>query len=173
MRRLIICLITALSVFALNAQNADIGDRACGYRGIVELGVGAAYNVNTAQVISTLNMQPLWAIFTSHGVKYKGLFGGVGFGYNLSQRDKENMYLAFSDVRYSFEKCKLAPSIGVKGGIIYDAHWIEKVKPYGAIGVNVDVYNGLSVGVEGSIFSRPARHFTANVFFVVSYSFGK
>lgn len=142
------------------------------YRGYVEAGVGAAYNLNTAQTISSLNMQPLWMVSTSHGVRYKGLFGGVGVGYNFTQRDKEKMYIAFADLRYGFEKCKLAPFLGVKAGMIYDPYWIEKVKSYGALGVNVDVYKGLRIGVKGSIFCRPARHFTANGLFVVSYSFG-
>lgn len=166
-----VSLITCLSAFVLNAQNTGLGDRAIGYRGIVELGIGAAYNVNTAQTISSLNLQPLWAVSTSHGVKYKGLFGGVGIGYNFSQRDNEKMCLAFGDVRYCFEKCKLAPSVGVKAGMIFDHYWVEKVKPYGAMAVNVDVCKGLRVGVEGSIFSRPARHFTANGICVVSCSF--
>lgn len=171
MKKLIVCLVAALSFCSLKAQDANYEEISVRYRGIVELGVGAAYNVNTAQTLSSLNMQPLWAVSTSHGVKYKGLFSGVGIGYNFSQRDNEKMCLAFGDVRYCFEKCKLAPSVVVKAGMIFDHYWVEKVKPYGAMGVNVDVCKGLRVGVEGSIFSRPARHFTANGICVVSCSF--
>lgn len=160
--------------FALPAMaQVDESKNPVKYQGFVEAGVGAAYNLNTAQTVSSLNMQPLWMISTSHGVKYKGLFGGIGVGYNFTQRDKENMYIVFGDVRYSFEKCKLAPSVGAKGGLIYDPYWIEKVQKYGAITSSLEVYNNLRVGLEASVFSRPARHFTANALFVVSYSFGK
>ena len=173
MRKLIVCLIAVLSLCLLRAQNLEGEGRTVCYKGIVELGIGATYNFNSAQTLSTLNLQPLWTVTTSHGVNYKGLFGGIGIGYNFSQRDKENMYLVFGDVRYVFVKFKLKPSVGAKAGIIYDPYWIEKVQKCGAVTASIEVYEGLRVGLEGSIFSRPARHFTANGMFVISYSYGK
>ena len=172
MRYLLVLLLAVLFVIPAWAQVGE-NRSSVRYRGFVEAGVGAAYNLNTAQTVSSLNIQPLWMISTSHGVKYKGLFGGIGVGYNFTQRDKENMYLVFGDVRYSFEKCKLAPSVGAKVGLIYDPYWIEKVQKYGAITGSLEVYNNLRLDLEGSVFSRPARHFTTNALFVVSYSFGK
>lgn len=63
--------------------------------------------------------------------------------------------------------------MGAKVGLIYDPYWIEKVQKYGAITGSLEVYNNLRLDLEGSVFSRPARHFTTNALFVVSYSFGK
>ena len=171
--RMIMCLMALLCASTMKADNAETDGKSIQYRGHVEAGVGAAYNVNTAQTVSTLNMQTLWSIGTSHGVKYKGMFGGLGLEYNHSQRDKENMYLFYGDVRYTFEKCKIQPMIGVKGGMIYDPYWTETTKPYGALSGSVKVYDKFRVGLEGTIFKRPARHFTANALVVVSYTIGK
>lgn len=171
--RIIALLVCMFVVLSTHAQSVEDNDRTVGYRGIVELGCGSANNLNTAQTISSLNMQTLWSITTSQGVKYKGLFGGVGFGYNHSQRDKENMYLSYADVRYAFENFKIAPSIGFKAGVIYDPYWIESIQKYLALTGSVEVYDQLRFGLEGSVFSRPSRHFTANGLFVVSYCFGK
>lgn len=172
MRYLFTYLLTLLCVISASGQIVVKKETPIKYLGVAEVSAGVAYNLNTSETISTNNMQMLWAFSTSHGFVYKGLFGGLGFGYNHSQRDKENMYLIYTDIRYAFEKCKLAPFIGVKGGIIYDPYWIEKVKPYGAVGINVNVYKALCFGLEGSVFARPSRHFTANAFVVVGYTLG-
>lgn len=164
-------LVALLMVCSASAQGVENVDKALRYKGFVELGVGAAYNLNTAQTVSTVNMQTLWAVQTSHGVTYRGWFGGLGLGYHHSQRDSEDMYLTYGDVRYCFEKCRLAPAIGVKGGIIWDPYWIEKVQTYGALSASLRVYDRIRVGMEGSVFTRPSRHFTANAAVVVSYEF--
>lgn len=77
MRKLIVCLIAVLSFCLLKAQNLEGEGRTVVYKGIVELGIGATYNFNSAQTLSTLNLQPLWTVTTSQGVKYKGLCLGV------------------------------------------------------------------------------------------------
>lgn len=171
MRRWLIVLMALLTVCSASAQSVESEGKAVRYKGYVELGVGAAYNLNTAQTVSTVNMQTLWAVQTSHGVTYKGWFGGLGLGYHHSQRDKENMYLTYADVRYTFEKCKLQPAIGLKGGIIWDPYWIEKVQRYGALSASLRVYDRIRVGMEGAVFSRPSRHFTAYAAVVIGYEF--
>lgn len=171
MRVLMTVLVALLTVWSASAQSVDNEGKSVRYKGFVELGVGAAYNLNTAQTVSSVNMQTLWELQTSHGVFYKGWFGGLGMGYHHSQRDSEDMYLAYGDVRYCFEKCRLLPAIGLKGGIIWDPYWIEKVQTYGAFSASLRVYDRLRVGVEGSVFTRPSRHFTANAVFVVSFEF--
>lgn len=173
MRNYIICIAVILFSIHVNAQEAEKIGKTISYKGFVELGGGIAYNLNTAQTVSNLNMQMLWHVTTSHGIKYKGLFGGLGLGYNRTQRDKENMYLTYADVRYTFNKCINAPSIGLKGGIIYDPYWIEKVQSYGAITCNLKVYKRFYLGLEGSVFTRPSRHFTANALLVAGYTIGE
>lgn len=171
MRHWMTVLVALLMVCSASAQSVENEGKAVRYKGFVELGVAAAYNLNTAQTVSTVNMQTLWAVQTSHGVTYRGWFGGLGLGYHHSQRDKEDMYLTYGDVRYCFEKCRLMPVIGVKGGIIWDPYWIEKVQTYGALSASLRVYDRIRVGMEGSVFTRPSRHFTANAAVVVSYEF--
>lgn len=173
MKYLISILLALMFVYPVFSQDINKGCKAISYRGFVELGGGTAYNLNTAQTISTVNMQIYWSVTTSHGISYEGLYAGIGVGYNHTQCDKENMYLTYADVRYVFEKCKVAPSLGLKAGIMYDPYWIEKVQKYAALTISIGVYKGLGVGLEGSIFSRPSRHFTVNALFVVSYTIGK
>ena len=144
-----------------------------GYRGYLDVAVGDAYNLNTAQKISTNNMQWYGEITTTHGYVIKNWFVGGGFGYYHSYRDKENMYPIYAAGRYTFEKVKVKPYIEARAGIIYDPLWIEKVQKYGALGVGIDVYKGLKVALRGSIFSRPSRYFTANAAVVISYEIGK
>ena len=164
-------LVALLTVCSASAQGVENEGKAVRYKGFVELGVGAAYNLNTAQTMSVVNMQALYTVATSHGVTYKDWFGGLGVGYHHSQRDKEDMYLTYGDVRYCFEKHNLQPTIGLKGGGIFDPYWIEKVQVYGALSASLCVCNRIRVGIEGSLFGRPSRHFTANGVVVVSYDF--
>ena len=144
-----------------------------GYRGYLDIAVGDAYNLNTAQKISTNNMQWYGEITTTHGYVMKNWFVGGGIGYYHSFRDKENMYPIYAAGRYTFEDVKLKPYIEARAGIVYDPYWIEKVQKYGALGAGVKVYKGLQTGVRLSIFSRPSRYFTANAAVVLTYAIGK
>lgn len=157
----------ALSVFA---QEKTVDN---GYRGYVDISLGDAYNVNTAQTISTNNMQWYSEITTTHGYVLKNWFVGAGVGYYHSYRDKENMYTIYAAGRYTFGKAKIKPYIEARAGIVYDPLWIETVQKYGALSAGVSVYKGLQVGLRGSIFSRPSRLFTVNAAVVLSYAFGK
>lgn len=144
-----------------------------GYRGYVDFAVGDAYIFNTAQLISTNNMQWYTMLSTTHGYHWKNWVVGAGLGYYHSYRDKENMYPFYLAGRYTFENTKLRPYIGIRAGIMYDPLWIERVQKYGALSVGVSIYKGLQLGVRGSIFSRPSRYFTANAAVVMSYEIGK
>ena len=144
-----------------------------GYRGYVEFAVGDAYNMNTAQTISTNNMQWYTMFSTTHGYQLKNWFVGAGVGYYHSYRDKENMYPLYATGRYSFENTKLRPYIGVRAGIMYDPLWIEKVQKYCALSAGLSIYKGIQAGIRMSVFSRPSRYFTTNAAVVLSYEFGK
>lgn len=144
-----------------------------GYRGYADVAIGDAYNFNTAQTISTNNMQWYAEITTTHGYVIKNWFVGAGVGYYHSFRDKENMYPLYAAVRYTFEGVKIKPYINARAGIVYDPYWISKVQAYGAIGAGINVYKGLQVGLRATVFSRPSRYFTANAAIVFSYAFGK
>jgi len=144
-----------------------------GYRGYVDFTLGDAYNVNTAQTISTNNMQWYSMISTIYGYVLNNWFVGGGVGYYHSFRDEENMYPIFAVGRYTFSKIKLNPYIEPRGGIIYDPRWVRKVQAYGAMSTGINVYERLQVGLRLSMFSRPSRYFTANAAVVVSYSIGK
>lgn len=144
-----------------------------GYKGYLDFAVGDAYNLNTAQTISTNNMQWYTMISTTHGYQMKDWFVGAGLGYYHSYRDKENMYPFYLAGRYTFNKAKVKPYIEVRAGIMYDPYWIEKVQKYVALSVGIKAYKGSQVGLRGSIFSRPSRYFTANAAVVVGYAFGK
>ncbi|MBO6254348.1 MAG: hypothetical protein J6O49_11945 [Bacteroidaceae bacterium] len=153
--------------------NTQEGKSSNGYRGYVDIAVGDAYNFNTDQQISTNNMQWYTMVSTTHGYVMKNWFLGAGVGYYHSYRDKENMYPIYAAGRYIFENTKIKPYIEARAGIMYDPYWIEKVQKYGALSAGVSVYNGLQVGIRGSVFSRPSRYFTANVAVNISYTFGK
>lgn len=142
-----------------------------GYRGYIDISLGDAYNLNTAQAISTNNMQLFSMISTTHGYVFNNWFVGGGVGFYHSYRDNENMYPIYAAGRYTFEKAKIKPYIEVRAGIVYDPYWIEKVQKYGALSAGVSVYKGFQVGLRGSIFSRPSRFFTANAAIVFSYEF--
>lgn len=144
-----------------------------GYRGYVDVALGDAYNLNTAQTISTNNMQWYSEITTTHGYVMKNWFVGAGVGYYHSYRDKENIYPFYAAGRYTFENAKIKPYIEARAGIVYDPYWIEKVQKYGALSAGVRVYKGLQVGLRASVFSRPSRYFTANAAVVLSYAIGK
>ena len=156
-----------MCVFCLSAQDSK------GYKGYVDFAVGDAYNLNTAQTISTNNMQWYTMISTTHGYQMKDWFVGAGLGYYHSFRDKENMYPLYVAGRYTFEGVKIKPYIDARAGVVYDPYWINQVQAYGAIGAGINVYKGLQVGLRATAFSRPSRYFTANAAVVISYAFGK
>ena len=144
-----------------------------GYRGYFDVAIGDAYNLNTAQTVSTNNMQWYAEITTTHGYVIKNWFVGAGVGYYHSFRDKENMYPIYLAGRYTFEGTKIKPYIDVRGGIVYDPYWISKIQAYGSLSAGLKVYKSFQVGLRGSIFSRPSRYFTANASVVLSYEIGK
>lgn len=144
-----------------------------GYLGYVDVSLGDAYNLNTAQTISTNNMQWYSEITTTQGYAMNNWFIGGGIGYYHSFRDKEDMYPIYAAGRYTFSNVKLKPYIEARVGVVYDPLWVQTTQMYGALSAGVNVYKRLQVGVRGSIFSRPSRYFTANAAVVVSYEFGK
>ena len=77
---------------------------------------------------------------TTHGFQLKNWFVGGGVGYYHSYRDKENMYPIYAAGRFTFEKTKLRPYIGVRAGIMYDPLWIEKVQKYGSLSAGLTIY---------------------------------
>lgn len=144
-----------------------------GYRGYVDLSLGDAYNVNTAQKISTNNMQLYGEISTTHGYLLNDWFVGGGFGYYHSFRDGENMYPIYAAGQYTFSNVKLNPYIETRTGIVYDPRWVHTIQAYGALSTGMNVYKNLQVGLRVSVFSRPSRYFTANAAVVFSYILGK
>ena len=139
----------------------------------MELAFGDAYNFNTAQLISTNNMQLYCAITTTHGYEMNNWFVGGGIGCYHSFRDNENMYPIYSAGRYTFKNVKVKPYIEAHAGIVYDPLWVETIQAYGALSAGISVFNRLQVGLRGSMFSRPSRYFTANAAVVINYEFGK
>lgn len=144
-----------------------------GYRGYVDFALGDAYNLNTAQTISTNNMQLYSMLSTTHGYKMNDWFVGGGVGYYHSFRDGENMYPVYAAGRYTFGQVKMNPYIEMRAGIICDPRWVYPVQAYGALGAGMNVYKKLQVGVRFSCFSRPSRYFTANAAIVLIYAFGR
>lgn len=166
-------LLLFLGLIWISLENAR-GEEFCqGYRGYVDMALGDAYNFNTAQKVSTNNMQFYSMISTTHGYVIKNWFVGGGVGYYHSFRDKENMYPIYAAGRYTFGSVKLNPYIENRAGIIYDSRWVHEVQAYGALSVGLNVYKRLQAGVRLSIYSRPSRYFTANGALVVGYSIGK
>lgn len=170
MKKVVILFIFSLLFAHLYAQNGDFYK---GYRGYFDVAIGAAYNLNTAQTISTNNMQWHVEITTTHGYVIKNWFVGAGVGYYHSFRDKENMYPMYLAGRYTFEGTKIKPYIDVRGGIVYDPYWISKIQAYGSLSAGLKVYKGLQVGLRATVFSRPSRYFTVNAAVVLSYEIGK
>ena len=167
----IVLLLFCLACFSVaNAQEMVLTK---GYRGYVDFALGDAYDLNTAQTVSTNNMQWYSMVSTTHGYALKSWFVGVGVGYYHSYRDKENMYPFYMAGRYTFENTKWNPYIGIRAGIMYDPLWIEKIEEYGALSGGINVYKGLQAGLRVSLFSRPSRYFTANAAIIISYVFGK
>ena len=169
MKKVVILFFLSLLFLAMYAQKGDFYK---GYRGYVDISVGAAYNLNTAQTVSINNMQCNTELSTTHGYVIKNWFVGAGVGYYHSYRDKENMYPFYLAGRYTFEETKHNPYIDVRGGIVYDPFWIRKVQAYGALSAGLKVYKGLQVGLRTTVFSRPSRYFTANAAVAISYAFG-
>lgn len=144
-----------------------------GYKGYVDIALGDAYNFNTAQLISTNNMQFDTMVSTTHGFVLNNLFLGGGIGYIYSFRDKEKMFPVYAAGRYTFSNAKVKPYIETRAGIIYDPLWARQVQGYGALSTGLNIYKRLQAGLRFSIFSRPSRFFTANAAVVLSYAFGK
>ena len=168
MMRKIVCLsITLCLAIGLFAQN----ESSLKYVGLVDLEGGIAYNLNTAQTVSTNNMQFFTTVTTTHGIQMKQCFVGLGVGYMHSYRDKENIYPIYGTFRYTWEKSRLKPFADVRLGVVYDSYWISKVQNYGAISIGLEVYKKLQVGCRASIFSRPSRYFTAHASVVLGYAF--
>lgn len=161
-----LCLAICMAI-VLHAQN----DVSLKYKGMVDMEGGIAYNLNTAQTVSTNNMQFFTTFSTTHGIQMKRCFVGLGVGYMHSYRDKENIYPMYGAFRYTWEKTRLKPFADVRLGIVYDPYWISKVQKYGAVSIGVEVYKKLQVGCRASIFSRPSRYFTANASVVLGYAF--
>lgn len=150
------------------------GEELCkGYMWYVDFALGDAYNINTAQRISSNNMQLYSMITTTHGYVYKKWFIGGGVGYYHSFRDGENMYPVFASGRYISRNFKNKPYLESRAGIIYDPLWVRKVQAYGAFSAGMNIYKRLQIGIKLSIFSRPSRYFTANAAVVFSYAIGK
>lgn len=122
MKKGLILLAFFMTVLCMRAQDNN------GYKGYLDLGIGDAYNLNTAQTISTNNMQWYTMISTTHGYVLKNWFVGAGLGYYHSFRDKENMYPFYLVGSYTFNSAKVKPYIEARAGIMYDPYWIEKVQ---------------------------------------------
>ena len=132
---------------------------------------GVAYNLNTAQTVSTNNMQFYSSVTTTHGILLTQCFVGLGVGYMHSYRDKENIYPLYSAFRYTWEKVQLKPCADVRLGIAYDPYWISKVQTYGAVSLCMELYKNIHLGCRATVFSRPSRYFTANASVVIGYAF--
>lgn len=167
MQRIIYLLFCLCFTTLLYAQN----ENRLKYKGFVDIESGVAYNLNTAQTVSTNNMQCFSLITTIHGVQLNSCFVGIGVGYYHSFRDDENIYPIFSAFRYDWKKVKLKPFVDLRLGTVYDPYWISKLQEYGAIGFGVELYQKMQLGCMASIFSRPSRYFTANVALIVGYVF--
>ena len=166
-------LVVFLGVIVLSMVTARGEDPISGYKGFVDVAFGDAYNLNTAQLISTNNMQLYCAISMTHGCRLRNWFVGGGVGFFHSFRDDENMVPVYAAGRYTFEGIEMKPYIETRAGIICDPLWVRKVQVLGALSGGMEVYNRLHVGIGLSVFSRPSRYFTANAALVVSYSFGE
>lgn len=170
MRRAVLLLFALCMIVPAEAK-VEVKNK--GYRGYVDFAVGDAYNLNTAQTISTNNMQWYTMISTMHGYVINNWFVGAGIGYYHSYRDNENMFPFYAAGRYTFESVKLQPFLEVRAGIMYDPLWIQQVQAYGALSVGLNIYKGLQIDLRGSVFGRPSRFFTANAAVVIGYTFGK
>lgn len=166
-------LIVLLSLVWLSTLIAKGEESYKGYMGYVDVALGDAYNFNTAQKISTNNMQLCSVISTTHGYQLNNWFVGGGLSYYHSFRDKENMYPIYAAGRYTFRDVKISPHVEIRAGIVYDPRWVHEVQAYGALGAGLNVYKGLQAGLRMSVFSRPSRYFTANAAVVLSYTIGR
>ena len=167
MKRIICICFTLCLVIGLFAQKAS----SIRYQGFVDVEGGIAFNLNTAQTVSTNNMQFFTTVTTTHGIQMKQYFVGLGVGYMHSYRDKENIYPMYGAFRYTYDKVRLKPFADVRLGIVYDPYWISRVQTYGALSIGVEVCKKFHMGCRASIFSRPSRYFTANASLVLGYAF--
>lgn len=156
------------SVHAQEAHDSKIIPK---YKGVIDIESGVAYNINTAQLISTNNMQALYCITTTHGVQIKNVFVGAGLGYYHSIRDKENIYPFFAATRFTFPKIIIKPFVELRAGMAYDPHWISSVQYYGALNCGFNVLKKIQLGCRVSMFSRPSRYFTVNASIVCGVEF--
>lgn len=167
MKRIVSLCVAICMAVVLHAQD----DVLLMYRGMVEMEGGIAYNLNTAQTVSTNNMQFYSSVTTTHGIQLKQCFLGLGVGYYHSYRDKENIYPVYSTFRYAWKKLQLKPFADVRLGIAYDPYWISKVQAYGAVSLGMELYKNIQLGCRATVFSRPSRYFTANASVVIGYAF--
>lgn len=167
MKRIVSLCVAICMAVMLYAQN-DVQHR---YRGMVDMEGGIAYNLNTAQTVSTNNMQFFSTITTTHGIQVNQYFVGVGVGYMHSYWDKENIYPVYGAFRSTWEKLQLKPFADVRLGIAYDPYWISKVQAYGAVSLGMELYKNIQLGCRATVFSRPSRYFTANASVVIGYAF--
>ena len=141
------------------------------YKGMVDIEGGISYNLNTAQTVSTNNMQFYSSVTTTHGIQLKLCFLGLGIGYYHSYRDKENIYPVYGSFYYTWDKVQLKPFADVRLGIVYDPYWIRKEQAYGAVSLGGQLYKNIQLGFRATVFSRPSRYFTANSSVVLGYAF--
>lgn len=161
-----LCIVFGLALVS-QAQN----EKHFKYRGEVDVESGVAYNLNTAQTVSTNNIQIYSSVTTAHGVQFKQFFIGLGAGYYHSYRDKENIYPVFGAFRYNWDNVKLRPFVGLRLGIAYDPYWISKIQKYGAVSFVIKLNEKFLLGYRCTVFSRPSRYFTANAALVLTYVF--
>lgn len=159
MRKLLIRFFISFILVSTGCSYSWAQDKTAKYKGLVDLESGVAYNFNTAQLISTNNMQIMSFISSIHGVEIKNWFVGVGVGYYHSFRDSENIYSLFGASRvYPFRKNDKI-LLELRLGCLYDPYWVARFQCYGSFGCGYYVLNNLQLGLRGSIFSCPSRFF--------------
>lgn len=157
--------------FCAHAQGPHESKIPLKYKGFIDVESGIAYNLNTAQLISTNNMQVLYCVTTTHGLQIKNAFVGVGIGYYHSVRDDENIYPIFAATRLVFSKIIVKPFVELRTGIAYDPQWISSVQYYGALSCGFNVLKKIQLGCRISMFSRPSRYFTVNASIMCGIAF--
>lgn len=166
-------LMMIVGIVLMSSVYANGQESVRGYRGYADFAIGDAYNFNTAQLISTNNMQLYSMVSTTHGYVMGNWFVGAGIGYCHTFRDGENMFPVYAAGSYTFGTTKLKPYIEARAGMIYDPLWVRTVQAYGSLGAGMSVYKRLQVGLRLSMFSRLNRYFTANAAVTIGYAFGK
>lgn len=141
------------------------------YHRMVDIEGGIAYNLNTAQTVSTNNMQFFSSVTATYSIHIKQCFIGFGLGYYHSCKDRENIYPVYGAFHYIWEKVRRKPFADLRLGFVYDPYWINKVQAYGAVSMGMELYKNIQLGCRATIFSRPSRYFTANASLMLGYTF--